>query len=120
MIEYRHITEAQAKEVKWLKTPCVNVASGANFIGAFDGIKLIGVVAYKMSRGTIKLCSDMVQPQYRNRGIYSKLFEMRARDISSIQHIKEVAYCTKHSLRMYLAHGFAISKQFKNTTKVEK
>lgn len=120
MICYRHITEAEARAVKWENAPCVNVASGAVFIGAFDDLRLVGIVAYKKNGETIKLCSAMVQPQYRKKGIYSTLYALREREIAEIPHTKEVAYCTDKSVRMLLKHGFQITKKYKKSTKLEK
>lgn len=120
MICYKHISEKEARSVNWEDAPCVNVATGATFLGAFDDMRLVGIVAYKKRGDTIKLCSAIVQPTYRRKGIYSALYDLREKEIASIPHKREVAYCTNKSVRMLLRHGFQIVKQYKRSTKVEK
>jgi len=79
--------------------------------------KTIGVCAYVKTKKNIIFCSDYVLPEYRNRGIYDKLFEVRMKECPDLP-IKAVA--TKQSLGTFLRHGFVSRKVKGKFTVVER
>lgn len=122
MIDIRLSTYEEAKTLlgPWAKRVGVNPL--ANFIGAYDGEKIVGCVAFRYWRGgrIIELGSAIVLPEYRKRGIYTKLYAIRKQVISKYPHSKEIAYCTDYSLPLLLKDGFKITRKYKTSTKVEK
>lgn len=122
MIEIKVATYEEIKSLlgPWAKQVSPNPL--ANFIGAYDGEKIVGCVSFRYWRGgrIIELGADIVLPTYRKQGIYTKLFAIREYILEKYPHTKEIAYCTNYSLPCYLSHGFKITKQYMNSTKVEK
>lgn len=120
MITYGH---AEYDEVKTLAGPHaknVGFSPRSVYVAARDGDKVVGAAGYLKRGAVIELCSAVVLPEYRHRGIYSQLFRFRSQLIAKIPHRKEVAFCTKYSLGRLMAEGFSIVREYRISTKVEK
>ena len=87
-----------------------------NYLGLYDGIKLIGVVGWqKIGEGHIRLKTDYIRKEYRGKGGYSKLWKVRWNEIVLLYKPKQFsAFCTEMSLPKYIKEGFTIQKKSKN------
>ncbi|MDR2084346.1 MAG: GNAT family N-acetyltransferase [Bacteroidales bacterium] len=84
---------------------------GCKYIAAFDENKLVGCVGFQRIGETMRYKIDFVLPEYRKKGIYTKLWELR-----EIQNkcSETSAFCTEFSLGMFLKNKFEIHNVKKN------
>lgn len=91
---------------------------GTQYVGAFDGDRLIGIAGFKRREKTIQYVRDFVLPQYRKQGVFAELWQYRERMIQeAIQANKWTirernAFCSSDALLMYLKNGFDKAGQF--------
>jgi GNAT superfamily N-acetyltransferase len=82
---------------------------------ALDNYKVVGFCCAVIKKGYTSFNHDYVLPEYRNKGIYSQLFENRLNDTMGL--IK--AACTKNSINTFKKNKFKVIKQTKNYIFVE-
>jgi hypothetical protein len=131
-IEYIRITDkpsidkflcgfATSRKVISELTYPIYVDDNSVFYFAFLHENVIGFCSAKLTNKKIIFCHDYVINEYRNKGIYNKLFNMRLNDYVN----KELyAVCTKKSISTFLRFGFCVIKKtnkysfvtFKNQT----
>lgn len=73
------------------------------FVALDDNIP-VGICAYVTEGRNARFCSDYVQPEHRDSGIYRQLFATRLLECASSPL---VAIVTAQSLPLYLEHGFS-------------
>jgi len=74
--------------------------------------KLIGFCSAIIKKNEVHFCHDFVYTEFRNKGIYSKLFSERM--LFFIQSKKITAVATNMSVNTYLKNGFTILNKTKN------
>jgi hypothetical protein len=78
---------------------------------------VIGFCSAIKNKNKIVFSHDYVIYEYRKKGIYCKLFDMRYNDF---KYNNVYAVCTKNSINTFLRYGFNIQKITKNYTFVNK
>lgn len=117
LCEYNEILPLKGADAKYLG---FQYKEQAIYIGAFCCGEIVGCCGYIVKKDKIEFVNDVVKSNYRKKGIYSTLFNIRKNIVASINHKKEYAYCTKMSVGRYISDGFKVKKEFTNTYKLEK
>ncbi len=86
----------------------------------FDGKEIIGFSALKLSQQSAEFTNDYVSPEYRKKGVHSKLIKERLSwcKENGIKYAK--ADCTNVCIDQYIKAGFKVSKSFVKWHKVER
>ena len=92
----------------------------AVYIGCFLNEKIIGCCGYILRGNRLEYVNAVVDKDFRGKGIYSNLYSMREKLVSTIEHKMKYAYCTEMSIKKLLKEGFKIVKRYKSTFKVVK
>ena len=66
----------------------------------------VGCAGLVIKGKNLRFKGDFVSPNFRNQGIYRKLFEYRMNYTEKLNFNKITAFCTPMSLSVYLANGF--------------
>jgi len=90
------------------------------WFGAKIDDELVGIVSCVLYEEYIFYNTDFVKKEFRNQGIYRKLFEERDKYASTLKTKKIKAKCTPYSIRYYLKNGFTVTGMRKSITFVEK
>ena len=64
----------------------------AEFVATVDGTK-VGILKYSVSDGTMNIFSTFVEPEFRGKGIASRLTD-RAEEFAKKEGLKVVASCS--------------------------
>jgi len=80
---------------------------------------LIGFCSAIFKDNEVHFCHDYIYPEFRNKGLYDKLFNERI-DCKEIFTFPITAVATPMSLNTYIRYGFEIIKQSKNYTWLRK
>lgn len=75
------------------------------YVALMDG-KVCGFVAALYKQNKVTFCSDYILPEFRNAGIYNKLFATR---LSDCKDNIIMATATPLSLNHYLNNGFVVT-----------
>lgn len=76
-----------------------------NYLGAFIDGKLVGIVGWQEHPHYFYVCHDFVLPEYRGRGVYDSLFDIRMSMIKG-QGKDVVAHANFNSLNRFVKGGF--------------
>jgi len=105
---YKFVPELNKSRVAFKKN------DGTIYIAAYENTKITGFVGYKVLRDSIRLKTDFVVEDCRNRGVYDQLFVKRLKIIKDkFGDVRMTAFCTPMSLGTYVRRGF-IKKSIKN------
>ncbi|MCP4749091.1 MAG: GNAT family N-acetyltransferase [Desulfobacteraceae bacterium] len=93
---------------------------GAIWIGATDDDKIVGVVCIVINSKTktARYKSDFVLKDYRKRGIYRKLFQLRESFVRMKGVKTATAFCSFMSINCYVKYGFVPQRRKVNTDNV--
>ncbi len=108
--------------VPYIKQARMRVRDNQNTVwfGAKLGDELVGVVSCVLRQAYIYYNTDFVRKEYRNKGIYARLFEERDKYVLTLNRDLIKAKCTRNSLSHYLKNGFVAIGPGKSLTPVEK
>lgn len=84
----------------------------------YDNDKIVGFVSLKLNPKKAKLHSAYVMPEYRRKGIYQKLNEVRWNYIINAGIPTVEANCTNDSIGYHLKHGAVIVQEYAICKKV--
>lgn len=90
------------------------------WFGAKLGNEIVGVVSCVLRRDYIYYNTDFVIKEYRNKGIYTRLFEERDKYAVTLNRDLIKAKCTRYSLNHFLKNGFKAIAIGRSLTPVEK
>ena len=90
------------------------------WFGAKIGDEVVGVVSCVLRRGYVYYNTDFVRKEFRNKGIYARLFEERDKYVLTLNRDLIKAKCTPNSLNHYLKNGFTATAKGRSLTPVEK
>jgi len=107
-MEIKKITyEEVESEFKDIKPDLLD--KSATYYGCFIKNVIAGIVSYVEHPHCIYLCHAFVKEEFRNRGIYTLLWEYRNSKIKDSD--KEIyAHCNVSSLKHFINNGFQIEK----------
>jgi hypothetical protein len=108
--------------VPYVKETRMRVRNNENTVwfGAKLGDELVGVVSCVLRQAYVYYNTDFVRKEYRNKGIYARLFEERDKYVLTLNRDLIKAKCTRNSLNHYLKNGFVATGNGKSLTPVEK
>ena len=82
------------------------------YLAAYVDDVMIGFVGYKILPDSIRLKTDYVLPEHREKGYYDKMFKERLDIIrKKFGNVRMTAYCTPMSVGTYARHGFSKKTQ---------
>jgi GNAT superfamily N-acetyltransferase len=90
------------------------------WFGAKIGDEVVGVVSCVLRREFVYYNTDFVRKEFRNKGIYSRLFKERDKYVITLDRDLIKAKCTRNSLNHYLKNGFVATAKGRSLTPVEK
>lgn len=90
------------------------------WFGAKIGNEVVGVVSCVLRKGYVYYNTDFVRKEFRNKGIYARLFEERDKYVLTLDRDLIKAKCTPNSLKHYLKNGFTATAKGRSLTPVEK
>lgn len=107
VIEIRKVSHSDVKLLSFMQNESVDFKDNGetHYIGAFVDGKIVGCVGYQFVGKVMRYKTDAVHPDYRNKGIYSKLWTVRELECRGKSNIT-TAFCTKKSVHQYLKNGF--------------
>jgi GNAT superfamily N-acetyltransferase len=114
--------EEIAPIVSYIKETRMRVRNNENTVwfGAKIGDELVGVVSCVLRKAYVYYNTDFVRKEYRNKGIYARLFEERDKYVLTLNRDLIKAKCTRNSLNHYLKNGFVATGNGRSLTPVEK
>lgn len=90
-----------------------NVKDKAQYLGAFDGPILVGVVGWQFVGSTLRYKVEFVIPERRKTGIYRELWSRREEATKEFKG-RRTAFCTSMSLPEFLKRGFSVVRKCAN------
>ncbi|MFB9327831.1 GNAT family N-acetyltransferase [Paenibacillus aurantiacus] len=82
------------------------IACGEQFIGCFEGERLVGAVSYKLEANTLDIHRMMVHPERMRRGIAQSLIQEALSTPGAAQAIIATGTANTPAVRLYEKNGF--------------
>lgn len=114
-ISYEDIPDAIKYHPEIAKN-CIAISDKTKYFGYVINGNIVAIGGYRQYKDYSKILASFTLPEFRNRGIYSKLLKHRL-DILKEEDI--ITYATKHSLNILLNHGFEIINSYKISYKLK-
>ena len=112
VVEIRRVDFESIKPISFLHKESVDFKDNGvtSYIGAFIDGRIVGCVGYQFVGNVMRYKTDAVHPDYRNMGIYSKLWTVRELECAGKSSVT-TAFCTKKSIHQYLKNGFEVQSK---------
>lgn len=114
-ISYKDIPD-EIKLHKEIAKNCITISNRAKYYGYIMNGDIVAIGGYVQYKNYSKILASFTLPEYRNKGIYTKILEVR---LKLLKDYDIITFATKHSLNVLLNHGFEIIKTYKISYKLK-